>query len=123
MYFLSHLDCVPDRISNKNEDQTQKNAHLIDLVKGYLVDTVKELRFIPDNVKLGNPQSPIVTMNISNLLFDAERLEECVYFMKLSLSSSLDSGEVERVGVCLLLLSKISQKGAQNYDEVLLGML
>lgn len=88
-----------------------------------MVDTVKELRFIPDNVKLGNPQSPIVTMNISNLLFDAERLEECVYFMKLSLSSSLDSGEVERVGVCLLLLAKISQKGAQNYDEVLLGML
>jgi hypothetical protein len=43
--------------------------------------------------------------------------------MKLSLSASLDSGEVERVGMCLLLLARISQKGLQNYDDVLLGML
>jgi hypothetical protein len=84
---------------------------------------LKELRFIPDQVKLGNLQSPIVTMNIASLLFDAERFEECVYFMKLSLSAALDSGEVERVGMCLLLLAKISQKGFQNYDEIVLGML
>jgi hypothetical protein len=35
--------------------------------------------------------------------------------MKLSLRTALDSGEVERVGLCLLLLARISFKGAQDY--------
>lgn len=36
--------------------------------------------------------------------------------MKLSLSTALELGEVERVGLCLLLLARISFKGAQNYE-------
>ena len=122
MYLFRHLDCVPEKVLQKNEDQIPKNAQLVDLIKGYLVENFKELRFIPDQVKLGNLQSPIVTMNIASLLFDSERFEECVYFLKLSLSAALDSGEVERVGMCLLLLAKISQRGFQNYDEIVLGM-
>ena len=81
-----------------------------------MVGNVNELRFIPAQINLGNPLSIIVTMNIANILFESERLEECVYFLKLSLSTALDQGEVERVGISLLLLAKISFKGAQNYE-------
>ncbi len=43
--------------------------------------------------------------------------------MKLSLSSALDLKEVERVGLCLLLLIKIDFKSGQNWEEIILNML
>ena len=36
--------------------------------------------------------------------------------MKLSLSTALDMNEVDRVGICLLLLAKLNFKSGQNYE-------
>jgi hypothetical protein len=43
--------------------------------------------------------------------------------MKLSLNTALDLNEIHRVGLCLILLSKMNFKSGNNWEEILLSML
>jgi hypothetical protein len=45
-------------------------------------------------------------MNIASLLFELERLNECFYFLQLTLEKAISENELERVGIALALLGR-----------------
>ena len=75
---------------------------------GYSKKEVRQLptdKLLPRDALL-HPHSFVIAMNIAALLFELERLEESFFFVQLSLESAMSAGELERVGMALILLGR-----------------
>jgi hypothetical protein len=73
---------------------------------------------------LRNSNSHIITMNIASLLFELERIDECFYFLRLSLDKAIAENELERIGVALTLLGKCYYlQGEEKWEQTFLDIL